>query len=94
MEKRTILGVRRNAIGWTMFLVGLPLLPWLHTLRDRLAHSAILLVFLLIWIVLLACAWEGSKAIAPPWRYVIFLFQALASVVIGIFFLQHLINQS
>jgi len=94
MEKLTIPGVRQNAIGWTVFLVSLPLLLWLHTWRDHLAHSSILPVFLLMWIALLACAWNGSKVIAPRWRYVLFLFQVMVSVVIGIFFFEYLINRS
>jgi hypothetical protein len=94
MEKLIIPGVRRNAIGWAVFLVGLPLLLWLHTWRDHLAHSAILPVFLLMWIVLLVCALDGSRVIAPRWRCVLFLFQVMASVLIGILFFQHLINQS
>ena len=77
-----------------MFILGLLLLLWLHTFRDHLAHSAILPVFLLIWIILVACSWDGSKVIAPRWRYVLFSLQVLASVVIGIFFFHHLITAS
>jgi hypothetical protein len=94
VDRLTDTGLRRTAAGWAVFLVGLLLLLWLHTFRDRLAHSAILPLFLSMWVGLLACAWDGSKVVAPRWRYVLFSLQLIASAVVGALFFQHLIGQS
>ena len=87
-------GLRRIVTGWTVFLVGLTLLLWLHTFRDSIAHSAILPLLLLLWIVLATAIWDGCKGITPRRRFVLLLLQAVAAVLASAFFVQHLLRAS
>ena len=80
-------------LGWAIFLPGLLSLSWLHTFRDRLAHSAILPLFLLVWIAFAVYVWDGCKLIAPRWRLVLFSLQLAASGLMGGLFFLHLIGQ-
>ena len=54
-------GLSRILTGWMVFVIGLMLLWWLHTFRDRLAHLAILPSLFLLWIILALSIWDGCK---------------------------------
>ena len=71
-----------------MFLVGLLSLLGLHALD--MAHLSIFPLTMFVWILLLSCVWEGSKAVSRPVsRFVSFLAQAgLSTLVVILFFFQ------
>jgi len=84
----------RLVAAWAGFLIGLLLLRWLHTFRDNIAHQAISPLFLVLWVLLLAFAWDGCKAITSRLRHFLFAIQVAASLGVGLLFFQHLISRS
>jgi hypothetical protein len=69
-------------------------LLWLHTFRDRAAHLAILPGFLLLWIVVSLCVWEGCKAATLVARFVWLSLQAIAALSLSVLFFQKLLQVS
>ena len=94
MKLFTHFGMRRVVTGWAAFIIGLLLLLWLHTFRDSIAHSAILPLLLLLWIVLAVAIWDGCKAITLRLRFVLLLLQAVAAFCASALFFQHLLGRS
>jgi hypothetical protein len=94
MKIFTHVGMRKIVTGWAVFISGSLLLVWLHTFRDSAAHSAILPVLLLLWIVLAVAVWDGCKVIAPPVRIVLLLFQLAAALSASTLFFRHLLRTS
>lgn len=92
LKTSTHLGIQRLLLGWVIFLGGLIPLLWLHTFSDRAAHRAIGPLFLLLWIALLVCVWDGCKLFTPRLRFIFFLVQVTASVVVCMLFFLHLIS--
>jgi hypothetical protein len=92
MERVTNRGLQRMAIGWIVFVGGLALLLWLHTFRDHAAHSAIVPVFLFLWVVLGVCVWDGRNAVAPRFRVLLFSLQGLIAVLASALFFHHLLH--
>jgi len=87
-------GVQRLLLGWGIFFLGLMLLAWLHTFRDRAPHRAIGPLLLLLWISLVVCLWDGCKMFSPRLRFVFLAVQIAAAVVASMLFVLHLIGQS
>ena len=94
MKVLTHAGRQRILTGWLVFVVGLMLLLWLHTFRDSAAHSAILPLLLLLWIVLAVAVWDGCKVVAPRLRFALLLLQAVAALSASTLFFQHLLRTS
>ena len=94
MKALTHFGIRRIALGWMIYLIGLAPLLWLHTFIDRAAHRAIAPLLLLLWIALLLCVWDGCKVFSLRLRLLLFSVQLAASVVACMLFILHLISQS
>jgi len=94
MKLPTHFGIQRLLLGWVIFLGGLLPLQWLHTFTDRTAHRAIGPMFLLLWIALWVCVWDGCKMFTPRLRIIFVLVQVAASVAVCMLFVLHLINQS
>lgn len=92
MKMLTHSGMRRIVTGWSAFMIGLMLLLWLHT--DSAAHSAILPLLLLLWIVLAVAIWDGCKAVTPRLRFGLLLLQAVVALCASALFFQHLIRAS
>ena len=90
----TYVGIRKIVTGWVVFISGLMLLSWLHTFRDSAAHSAILPLLLLFWIVLGVAVWDGCKLVAPRLRFALLLLQAVAALSASTLFFQHLLQAS
>ena len=65
MKTLTQFGIQRLLLGWVIFLSGLLPVQWLHTFTDRTAHRAIGPMFLLLWIALLVCVWDGCCQVVP-----------------------------
>jgi hypothetical protein len=86
--------VRRTITGWTLFIAGLMLLSWLHTFRDSVAHSAILPLLLLLWIVLAIAVWDGCKDATLGIRLTLLLVQGFIALAVSAFFFQHLLRTS
>ena len=87
-------GLRRLVAGWAIFTGGLAVLLWLHTFRDQLAHSALLPSFLLLWLILGVCVWDGRQAVSPRFRWMAFLLQAIGALLESAFFFQQLLRGS
>lgn len=85
-------GLRRLVAGWAIFTGGLAVLLWLHTFRDRLAHSALLPGFLLLWLILAVSVWDGRQAVSPRFRWMALLLQALAALLESAFFFLQLLR--
>ena len=94
MKMLTHFAMRRIVTGWAAFIIGLLLLLWLHTFRDSTAHSAILPLLLLLWIVLAVAIWDGCKAVTLRLRFVLLLLQAVVAFCASALFFQHLIRTS
>lgn len=94
MKMLTHFDLQRIVTGWAVFIIGLMLLLWLHTFRDSVAHSAILPLLLLLWIVLAVAVWDGSKAVTMWLRFVFLLLQAVAALSASALFFQHLLRTS
>jgi hypothetical protein len=76
-------------------LLGLLALLALHTLRDRLAHRALLPLFLLLWVIHLACVWDGAKAARNPLlRFLSFVGQVGLAVGASALFVHLLLQQT
>jgi hypothetical protein len=87
-------GLNRIVTGWVVFVVGLALLLWLHTFRDHAAHSLIVPLFLLLWVILVVLVWDGRNVVAPRFRFFLFSFHALMASVASVLFFQHLLRTS
>ncbi len=85
-------GVRRMVIGWSVFVGGLALILWLHTFRDHAAHSATMPLFLLFWVILAVCVWDGRTAVASRFRFLFFSIQAITALLASALFFQHLLR--
>ena len=94
MKMLTHLGMRRFVAGWIAFGIGLMLLSWLHTFRDSTAHSAILPLLLLLWIVLAVAIWDGCKTVSLRLRMVLLLLQAVVALCASALFFQYLLRTS
>jgi hypothetical protein len=94
MKTLTHFGIRRMALGWMIYLIGMAPLLWLHTFINRAVHRAIPPLLLLLWIVLLLCVWDGCKVFSLRLRVFLFSVQLAASVVACMLFVLHLIRQS
>jgi hypothetical protein len=94
MKMLTHLGMRKIVTGWAVFISGLVLLLGLHTFRDSAAHSAILPLLLLLWIVLAVAVWDGCKIVAPRLRFALLLLHAVAALLASTLFFQHLLRTS
>ena len=94
MKTLTNFGIRRIALGWMIFLMGLAPLLWLHTFTDVAAHRAIGPLLLVLWIALLLCVWDGCKVFSLRLCLLLFLVQLAASVGACMLFILHLISQS
>jgi hypothetical protein len=92
MKMLTHVGMRKIITGWAVFITGLLLLLWLHTFRDSAAHSAILPLLLLLWIVLAVAVWDGCKVVAPPLRLALLLLQAVGALSASTLFFKHLLR--
>jgi hypothetical protein len=88
----TRLGMQKIVTGWVVFISGLMLLLWLHTFQDSAAHSAILPLLLLLWIVLAVAVWDECKIVAPRLRFALLLLQAVAALLASTLFFQHLLR--
>jgi hypothetical protein len=84
----------RVVTGWAAFITVLLLLLWLHTFRDSAAHSAILPLLLLFWIVLAVAVWDGCKVITLWLRFALLLLQAVAALSASALFFRHLLQTS
>jgi hypothetical protein len=77
--------------AWAVFISGLLLLSWLHTFRESAAHSAILPLLLLLWVVLAVAVWDGCKEVTPWLRFALLLLQAVAALSASALFFRHLL---
>jgi hypothetical protein len=75
-----------------LFIGGLALLLRLHTYRDHVAHLVILPLFLLLWIVLAVCVWDGRRNMAPRLRFILFAAQAFAALLASALFFRQLLH--
>ena len=94
MKLLTHFDMRRILTGWAAFILGLMLLLWLHHFRDSAAHSAILPVLLLLWIVLAVAVWDGCRAVTLWLRFVLLLLQAVVALSASALFFRHLLRTS
>jgi len=94
MKMLTHFGMRRILTGWAAFIIGLLLLLWLHTFLDSTAHSAILPLLLLLWIVFAVAIWDGCKAVTLRLRFVLLLLQAVVTFCASALFFQQLLRTS
>jgi len=94
MKMLTHFDMRRIVTGWATFIIGLLLLLWLHTFRDSTAHSAILPLLLLLWIVLAVAVWDGCRAVTLRLRFVLLLLQTVVAFCASALFFQHLLRTS
>ena len=94
MKMLTQFDMRRIVTGWAAFILGLLLLLWLHTFRDSAAHSAILPLLLLLWIVLAVAIWDGCKTVTLRLRFVLLLLQAVVALSASALFFRHLLRTS
>jgi len=94
MKMLTHFDMQRIVTGWTVFIIGLMLLLWLHTFRDSVAHSAILPLLLMLWIVLAIAVWDGCKSVTRWLRFLFLLLQAVAALSASALFFQHLLRTS
>jgi hypothetical protein len=94
MRMFTQLDMRRIVAGWAAFILGLVLLMWLHTVRHSAAHSAIVPLLLLLWIVLAVTIWDGCKAVTLRSRFVLLLLQGVVALALSALFFQHLLQTS
>jgi len=94
MKILTHLDMGRIVTGWAAFILGLMLLVWLHTFRDSAAHSAILPLLLLLWIVLAVAVWDGCRAVTLWLRCVLLLLQAVVALSASALFFRHLLRTS
>jgi hypothetical protein len=86
--------IQRILIGWAIFGSGLVLILWLHTFNDRAPHRMILPLFLLLWIALGVCAWDGCKSFAL-WKRAVFIFvQAAVAATACVLLLSHFLYHS